>query len=359
MSRNDEPVFGQRRQFTSRHEPVLGTTLEISGSVRSLSARAVEKLRTDLAEAALREADRLSKIFSVYDPASELCRWRATATIGSRTQISSELADLMVLSLNWTRSSGGIYNPLIGELTDRWRQAEVSGIRPSEVEVLEIAQSLTNEPYAVERKAGGVGPAEVTVLTNCSALSFNALAKGLVVDRVLEKMWTQFSCDRLLINAGGDLLVRSGDAEPAVRVGIEHPTIVHANQPPVKVVSLRNAGLATSGSGHRCFSVGTQTFSHLIDTRTGWPIDQSVVAASVTVVASSAATADVLATIGAVVPIDGLVAAVEAIASVEAATIGERANVGGRSNVGRLAVGAVSTDEHWSTNEHFRMLSGT
>jgi thiamine biosynthesis lipoprotein len=59
-------------------------------------------------------------------------------------------------------------------------------------------------------------------------------------------------------------------------------------------VRLENCALATSGNARKGFVIGANRYSHIIDPRTGWPVDAI---ASISVVADSAADADVLATV--------------------------------------------------------------
>ncbi len=261
--------------------------------------------------------------------------------VGTQTSVSVELAELFAMSCHWTTASGGLYNPLVGRLTEKWSHAAASGLCPSRSEALELAREISGTPFTV------VGT-EIAVHKDCSQINLNALAKGHSIDRVFTLLWQQFPCDRLVINVGGDLRARCRDTADEIRVGIEHPTIIHGNQPPQTAVALRDGGLATSGSSHRGLTVGTQTFSHLIDPRTGWPIDPDEVAASVTVVADSAAQADVMATVGALVPFDEAVTLVER--SARSAGITSAVAVG-------AAVVRDTNQVAWSTNERFRQLT--
>ena len=77
------------------------------------------------------------------------------------------------------------------------------------------------------------------------------------------------------------------------RVGIEDPRWPFDNVPPMVQISLANAALATSGTGRRGFVVGGVKYGHVIDPRTGIPVDHVL---SASVVAPDAVTAGALAT---------------------------------------------------------------
>jgi len=120
-------------------------------------------------------------------------------------------------------------------------------------------------------------------------LNLNAFAKGFIVDRAAQEA---SACGALavLVNLGGDLR-HLGITD--VPVNVMNPFAPYDNAAPLVRVSLHQQGLAMSGGSFRGFQVGPERFSHLLDPRTGYPVDQVVGA---TVQAATCADADVLAT---------------------------------------------------------------
>ena len=82
-----------RAPHVFHHENVLGTSLELK------VAAATEADALQAEAAALTEIDRLAKILSGYDAASEFCRWRATAQTPVR--VSPELFEVLRLFDQW------------------------------------------------------------------------------------------------------------------------------------------------------------------------------------------------------------------------------------------------------------------
>ncbi len=331
----------RRTGTQTRHEPVLGTTLDLQATVRVSglnTAKKAERMSAGIADRALAEFDRLSMCFSVYDDQSRLCRWRASAPLGETIDVGSDLASMLARSAQWQVASGGLYNPSVGVLTERWKRAERDGVLPSNDELAELAGRILKPPYVVDAT-------RVTAVGDCSHLSFNSFAKGVAIDQVADLLWAEFPLDRLIVNVGGDLCARSSSNKSGARVGIEHPTITYSNEPPVRVVTVTNAGLATSGSSHRGFTVKGDRYSHLIDPRTGWPVDRERTASSVTIVAKDAATADVLATVAAMCAPAAIVETVE--------TTARAVDASGPTP----AVGAVTSQLQWFSNAAFDALA--
>ncbi len=266
-------------------EPVLGTVLE----VRTV---AIDALAADDAEArVLHEFDRLERVFSIYDDTSELCRWRR----GEQFEPSAELTHVLVLAAQWHRSSGGAFHPAARSLADAWRNAEVAGQRPTDALLAAQVSALAALPYAIV-------DGNVVRCGRCDHVDLNAIAKGYIADRAVAAVMADIpSVASVTINIGGDLVHRGSGS---LRVGIEDPLAPYDNVAPKVVVELSNEAMATSGATRRGFRVDDRWYGHVIDPRTGEPIDRVL---SVSVIAPDAATADAVATVAGVLgPRDGI-----------------------------------------------------
>ncbi len=261
------------------HQGLLGTVVDIR--IGAPPDQDADKIDRDI----VAEITRLSGLFSAYDSTSELSRWRR----GEQFDQSDEFVDLMQAALDWQRNSEGIFNPLVGELTALWSAAAESGQVPDRSVLQRAAEAIQASRFEL-RRGGGSAMAQVVATADCRALNLNAFAKGHIVDRALAAVEDQ-GASWICVNAGGDLAHRGSSP---IEVGIENPHRPYDNEPPVAIVRLANAALATSGPARRGFRVGSQWFGHVLDARTGWPVDAI---ASISVVASTAARADVLATV--------------------------------------------------------------
>ena len=102
------------------------------------------------------------------------------------------------------------------------------------------------------------------------------------------------------INIGGDILVAGNTSQ---NILIPDPNYDLLEEKPLQRLTLNRGAIATSGSSERSIKIGSQSYSHIFDPRTGQPCSQIV---SATVIARNAETADVLATICSVLPVDDL-----------------------------------------------------
>ncbi len=256
----------------------MGTAVEIQLVLATTGADADGRSSISTA---VDEMVRLQNIFSSVDPTSEFSRWARNDII----EISTELTQVLSESAHWQRSSSGRFNPAMAELTEFWNDAETTGTIPDAASAQRIADAIASPRWQTGRNGA------VEQLGDCSRCTLNAFAKGWIVDRAVEQLTKHQIVQTVTVNAGGDL--RRSGADPLI-VGIENPFRPFDNEPPIAAISVSNAAVATSGSARKGFRVRGKNFGHVIDPRSGWPVEAIV---SVSVVADTAATADALATI--------------------------------------------------------------
>ncbi len=271
-------------ELAGTHWPLLGTVVEIRITAKDRSnAERAEQVVCD-------EITRLEQLFSVYDDNSMLTRWIAD----SSATTCNEFDELLEMALRWQRCSRGAFNVSTRRLWNLWARAAADGCRPSQGELHELAVDIHEAPYRFD---GHV----LHQTGDCSGVDLNAIAKGFIVDLASETAWRLCELDSLTVGAGGDVAHRGPSP---VQIGIEDPSKLLDDAPPMLTVEVHNSAVATSGSARRGVSVGKEWISHVIDPRTGQPAYGS---ASVTVVAPNATTADVVATIVSVMePAEGL-----------------------------------------------------
>jgi thiamine biosynthesis lipoprotein len=189
-----------RRSWT---EHIMGMPISIH-----LRGAADQRLWSSTVESVFAELRDVDRIFSTYDPGSDVARLR-------REEIS--VADC---------------DPLVGEVLDLCEQAR-----------------LATGGYFDAWQAGPDG---------VFRLDPSGLVKGWAAQRAATHL--AGLADDYYLNTGGDIALRCGPTSPAWRIGIEdpdHPELLYG------VLELRDGGVATSGTGHRG--------GHVIDPTTGCP----------------------------------------------------------------------------------------
>ena len=267
-----------RQTSTGRYHPLLGTNVEIRVDAVAGSDDEAERLAAFAEDAAVQEMVRLQDVFSVFDPGSELSRWRA----GGTDAVSEELGACLSAAARWWQVSGGAFHPASAPLRALWLAAEASGEVPADDVLSDAVAGLATLPFSV--RAG-----RVERVGDCAGVDLNAIAKGYIVDRAVATAERLPGVVDVLVNAGGDL---RHEGDRTLTVGVENPA--DRSGPPSAVVELSGGALATSGSVHRGFRIAGTWYGHVLDPRTGRPVDGRP---STTVRARDAMTADAVATV--------------------------------------------------------------
>jgi thiamine biosynthesis lipoprotein len=247
---------------------------------------------------------RIDAELSTWREDSELSRFNASRG-GAWFAVSAETARVVEEALAVHRRTDGAFDPTLGPLVELWGFAAEQPRRlPPEAAALERARARTGAG-AVEVR--GEPPALRKRIPDL-ALDLSAIAKGFGVDAVAERL-AALGAGRFLVEIGGELrCAGAGPHDGAWHVAIERPRAEAARSRAKgaarparagaadwqRVLALRDAAVATSGSYRNFFEVAGQRFSHLLDPRSGAPVRHDLV--SVSVVAASASLADAFAT---------------------------------------------------------------
>ncbi len=120
-------------------------------------------------------------------------------------------------------------------------------------------------------------------------LNFGAIAKGFIVDKVMQELMED-SVTKILINAGGDLRVYD-KKNRKINIGIKHPRGKLSDL--IAKIKIENMAVVTSGDYEQFFEIGGKRYHHILSPKTGFPIANVF---SVTVIAPNTTIADALST---------------------------------------------------------------
>ena len=271
------PRTGQVHQYTFRHENVLGTSLDLKIGAES-------EAKAEHAEAAvLTEFDRLSKVLSAWDPASEFSNW--TRTQGTAVPVSTDLLTILKLYERWQGETSGALNAAAATGTALWREAAKAGRPPSSSQLRVAASRMQERHWVLNEEAG------TATHLDSSPLVLASFSKSYIADKAADKALAIVGASgNVVLNIGGDVVVRGGTTET---VYVRDPKSKAENDVPLGRVPLRDGAIATSGNYRRGVEIDGRWYSHIIDPRTAIPADGVL---SSTVQYSDPTTAGALAT---------------------------------------------------------------
>ncbi len=229
------------------------------------------------------ELIRINQLMSTYDAESELSRFNRLQSVEPVTLAADTLL-VLDTAIGLSVKTAGAYDVTLGSVIDLWGFGadDVADFVPGS-ERIQQAMALTGYRQLVR-----VGN---TVRKRHPGLriDLSSLAKGFAVDQ-LGLLIEAAGIDNYIAEIGGELRARGFNVDgDAWRIGIEQPdgTIETG-------VAVSNANMASSGSYRNYRMVKGQRYTHIIDGRTGMPINHDL--AAVTVLHRSTLLADAWAT---------------------------------------------------------------
>lgn len=251
----------------------LERSFDAMGTTYTVVAYGEDRYAVDSAiEETYEEVRRLDQMLSNYRRDSE---WSLVNREAPRrpVQVSQELFDLLARCLEYSRQSEGAFDITVGPLMKLWGFYRGEGRVPHRAEIRTALGRIGWRKIELDARARTVrftAPVEIDP---------GGIGKGYAVDRMAEIL-RERGVRSALISAGRSSIYGLGapPSEPrGWRVTIPDPRRGAGN---AAEFYLKNMSMSTSGSSERFFTAGGRTYSHIMDPRTGYPV-QGMLLASV------------------------------------------------------------------------------
>jgi thiamine biosynthesis lipoprotein len=200
-------------------------------------------------------------------------------------RVSKDTFRVIEESIRISEMTGGAFDITILPLMTVWRTARQRNKLPADEEIA-AARALVNWRHIIldaENLTVGLGKPGM-------GIDLGGIAKGYAVD-IATAALKKHRIKSAIVNAGGDLYLLGKPQEREWwRIGIEDP---REKGEIFASLYLREEAVVTSGDYRWYFIIGGQRFHHIIDPRSGMPVEKMQ---SVTIVAPDATFADGLST---------------------------------------------------------------
>ena len=247
---------------------------------------------TEDAEAAIDEAFDLCR-----DLESRISRTREDSDIsrinnagGEWVDVSEETCELIQKGVEYSELSGGAFDITVGGLTEQWDfHADESEAKLPDEEAL--AEAAKHVGYKSIETDGS----KVRLTDPAAKLDLGGIAKGYIGDRMTEALESR-GVVSAVINLGGNVICVGGktDTDDFV-IGVETPFSDRTEI--IGKINARDKTLVTSGVYERRIEVDGKTYHHILDTKTGWPVQTDLDAVTLTADKGRSGDIDALSTI--------------------------------------------------------------
>ncbi|GIU73786.1 MAG: hypothetical protein KatS3mg004_0873 [Bryobacteraceae bacterium] len=235
------------------------------GTTYTVVAYGQDRFAVDAAiEETYEEVRRLDHLLSNYRPDSE---WSLVNREAPRrpVEVSRELFDLLARCVEYSRLSEGAFDITVGPLMKLWGFYKGEGRVPHRAEIRAALTRIGWRHIQLDPQARTVrftAPVEIDP---------GGIGKGYAVDRMAAILRAR-GVASALISAGRSSIYGIG-APPSEPRGWK-VTIPDPRQPSRTAAEfyLRDFSMSTSGTSERFFVAGGRTYSHIMDPRTGYPV---------------------------------------------------------------------------------------
>lgn len=215
--------------------------------------------------------------FSMFNPQSTVARINSGDSTVERSEMFNEICQL---AQTVSKETDGAFDITVAPLVNAWG----FGFKHEQLPTPEQVDSL---------------------LQLRNQMDFSAIAKGYGCD-VVARLLESHGIHNYMVEIGGEVVVSGKNAKgDDWHIGITKPTedSLNVEGEMQTVLSITDHAMATSGNYRNFYYQGGRKYAHTIDPRTGYPVQHSLLSA--TVLAENCATADAYATSFMVLGVEG------------------------------------------------------
>jgi thiamine biosynthesis lipoprotein len=227
----------------------------------------------------------INKSMSTYQANSDISKINRNESF----KIDEHFVKVFDASKDIYKQTQGVFDPTIGAVVNAWDfgpEGKIESLDSLKIDSLMLGVGLdkvTRNNFIIIKQIPE------------TFIDFNAIAKGYGVD-VIGLFLESKNINNYLVEIGGEIRAKGKniDKQSAWKVGVEEPHF-DGSQSVLKAISLHDEAMATSGT-YRKFKTDENgnKYSHIIDTKTGYPSKTNLL--SISVIAEDCMTADAYAT---------------------------------------------------------------
>jgi thiamine biosynthesis lipoprotein len=255
----------------------------VFGTVYKVTYQHADDLGADIEQ----ELRRFDGSLSTFNDTSTISRINRNET---PTRTDTLFLRVLRRSMEISQQTDGAFDITVAPLVNAWGFGFKQNAFPDSTAIDSLRQLIGYNKIALTPD-GRVVKQDPRIMLDCSAI-----AKGYAVD-VIADLLARRGAANYMVDIGGEVVVRGINPTGAWwRIGINRPVddSLAVNNELQTILQVSDVGIATSGNYRNFYYRGGKKYAHTIDPHTGYPVQHSILSA--TVVAHDCMTADAYAT---------------------------------------------------------------
>ena len=226
--------------------------------------------------------------FSANRDDSELMQINQAAGVRP-VKVHPEMFELIALGKKHSIAKNSLLNIAIGPLIKLWNIGFDNARVPDQDEIDEVLKVIDPNLIELDEENQTIYLAKAGM-----EIDVGAIAKGYIADRLVDYMKEQGVASGL-VNLGGNLVT----VGPALnrpdyywRIGVQNPEEIRGQSS--LTLKIYNQSVVTSGIYERKLTIDGQTYHHIFDQKTGYPVNSDT--ASITIIADQSVDCEIWTT---------------------------------------------------------------
>ena len=253
----------------------------VFGTFYSITYQCDNDLQKEI-EAELKKVDQALSMFNQESIISKVNR-------NEKVELNEMFLQVITLAQKVSQDTDGAFDITVAPLVNAWGFGFKAGDKPSGTSIDSLMSTVGYKKISL--KGRQLFKENKNTMLDCSAI-----AKGYGSD-VVAAFLKKRGIDNFMVEIGGEV-VTQGISEKRVpwRIGVTKPTddSLSVDNELQTVLNVTNKAMATSGNYRNFYYKDGKKYAHTIDPKTGYPVQHSLLSA--TVLADNCATADAYAT---------------------------------------------------------------
>ena len=269
---------------------------------------------------ALEECGRYERMLSRTIEGSDV--WRVNHAEGKSVEVSDETVEILRTARQVSELSGGAFDVSIAPVSTMWDFTSGATVLPDAGAIAEAAMKIDYSRIEIDGNR--------VTLPEGMMIDLGGIAKGYIADAVKGYLEDRGVKSAVLSFGGNVVTIGLKPDGSSWKVGIQDidkPTGEY-----MLVAQNFGGSTVTSGIYERGFELDGKYYHHILDTKTGWPVENEL--ASVTIFSDSSMWGDALATAAFALGTEQGTALIEGLEGIEAVFIARDRSVSATSGAG-------------------------
>lgn len=226
-------------------------------------------------------------LFSRTISSSDISQINSNSKNGVPTVVANDTFYLVQKSIEYSKLSKGKFDITIGALSTLWN---FTGENPKIPMEDDIAQTLSTVDY--NNIAVDIDNNSIMLTNNNSIMDVGGIAKGYIADKLKDYLLSE-GVNNGIINLGGNILLLNEKPDGTrYNIGIQKP--FGGKNEVIATVQATDKSIVSSGVYERYFYENNKLYHHILDTDTGYPVENELL--GVTIISDLSIDGDALST---------------------------------------------------------------